>query len=414
MGLARWLGFTDRTKDAPEGRTLTSASVPWAQDGWQPFNRVGPLDSPLATATPQRALSLGAVYAAVRLIAQSVSTLPVKAYRRDGDGRTPMPSLPPLFDQLVSAGELVPWLHRCVTSLALRGNAYGLKVNLDGYGYPTQVEWLDPTLVTSDPRPGKSGWLHNGREVPRDQMVHIPLFALPGHKVGFSPIAAFAQTLGVGLSAQNYAGDWFAAGGFPPGTFRNEVKTVTPEEAEAIKARLLSAIRTHAPLVHGSDWKYEPISVPPEEAQFIQTMKLTTNQVAAIYGIPPEMIGGESGSSMTYANVEQQQINFVMFTLRPWLVTLEAAFSAWLPNRQYVKFNSDALIRADLKTRWEVNQIRLTTGAASVDEIRAQEDQPPLPDGQGQSYNIPAAAAPAGGAGSNPGGVMPTPLRRVQ
>jgi HK97 family phage portal protein len=106
-------------------------------------------------------------------------------------------------------------------------------------------------------------------------------------------------------------------------------------------------------------------------------MKMTTNQIAAVYGIPPEMIGGESGSSMTYANVEQQSTNFVMFTLRPYLVLLETVFSSLLPDRQYVKFNSDALIRADLATRWNVNKIRVEMGAASIDEIRIQEDQAP-------------------------------------
>jgi HK97 family phage portal protein len=160
--------------------------------------------------------------------------------------------------------------------------------------------------------------------------------------------------------------------------------------------------------VYGKDWTYNAISVPPEEAQFVETMKLTTNTVASVYGIPPEMIGGESGSSMTYANVEQQQINFVMFTLRPWLVLLETAFSALLPDRQYVKFNSDALIRADLKTRWEVNQIRVDMGAANIDEIRAQEDEPPLPNGQGQQYG-PRTPLPAS---NTPGDV--TPMRRVQ
>jgi phage portal protein BeeE len=114
---------------------------------------------------------------------------------------------------------------------------------------------------------------------------------------------------------------------------------------------------------------------------------------------------------MTYANVEQQQINFVMFTLRPWLVVLEHAFSALLPDRQYVKFNSDALIRADLKTRWEVNQIRLNLGAANVDEIRAQEDEPPLPNGQGQKYG--SAAQPLPAADNTPASGV-TPIRRVQ
>jgi phage portal protein BeeE len=114
---------------------------------------------------------------------------------------------------------------------------------------------------------------------------------------------------------------------------------------------------------------------------------------------------------MTYANVEQQQINFVMFTLRPWLVLLESSFSALLPDRQYVKFNSDALIRADLKTRWEVNQIRLNVGAANVDEIRAQEDEPPLPNGQGQKYG--PAALPTAPAINNPSQEGATPIRRI-
>jgi HK97 family phage portal protein len=397
----------------PEERTITPDALPWLE--CVPFNMVPPLES-TGTISASRALSLSSVYAAIRLLAQSISTLPLKAYRRAGDDRVPMASLPQLFAQLVTDGQLVPWLHRCVTSLGLRGNAYGLIVSRDGFQYPTAIEWLDPSKVLVDDRQGKSGWLYDGREIPREGLVHIPLFAMPGQRCGLSPLAAFAQTLGIGLQAQTYASDWFAAGGFPPGTFRNEEAVVGQEEAEAIKARVVSAIRTHTPLVHGKDWKYDPISVPPEEAQFVETMKMTTNTIASVYGIPPEMIGGESGSSMTYANVEQQQINFVMFTLRPWLVALESAFSALLPDRQYVKFNSDALIRADLKTRWEVNQIRLTVGASSIDEIRAQEEQPPLPNGQGQSYGPPPAFAPPPAlAPANPtttGDV--TPMRRVR
>jgi HK97 family phage portal protein len=389
---------------------LTGASVPWAEP-FTPFNQIPSLPLTATNVSNATALSLGSVFAANRLLAQSISTLPLKAYRRVGDGRQPMGSLPVLFDSMVTDGTLVPWLYRCVTSLGLRGNAYGLIVSRDGYGFPTQIEWLDPAVVSVDSRPGKTGWLWNGREVARDELVHIPLFALAGHRIGQSPIASYAQTLGVGLQAQSYASDWFAGGGFPPGTFQNSEKVVGQEEADAIKARVVAAVRTRSPLVYGKDWSYNPISVPPEEAQFVETMKMTTNQIAAIYGIPPEMIGGESGSSMTYANVEQQQINFVMFTLRPWLVLLESSFSALLPDRQYVKFNSDALIRADLKTRWEVNQIRLNVGAANVDEIRAQEDEPPLPNGQGQKYG--PAALPTAPAINNPSQEGATPIRRI-
>lgn len=396
MGWRSFFGFAEK-------RAITS--VPW-QDSL-PFNRMPGLNFS-AEVSAQRALSLGSVYAANRLLAQSISTLPVKSYRRVGDARVPMSSLPQLFDQLVTDGQLVPWLHRCVVSLGLRGNAYGLVISRDGFGFPTVVDWLNPSDVAADERPDRSGWLVKGREVPREDVVHIPLFAMPGQRIGLSPIASFATTLGVGLQAQAYADDWFAAGGFPPGTFKNTEQTVSSAQADEIKGRLRVAIQTRAPLVYGRDWDYSAVSVPPEEAQFVETMKMTTNQIAAIYGIPPEMIGGESGSSMTYANVEQQQINFVMFTLRPWLVVLESAFSALLPDRQYIKFNSDALIRADLKTRWEVNQIRVAMGAANIDEIRVQEDQPPLPDGQGQKYG-PAAIQNPPQDQANPA----APLRRI-
>ena len=394
-----WLGL-------PERRSLTPSTMPWLSDS-VPFN-MGPTLASSTAVSQTRALQLASVYSANRLLAQSVSTLPLKAYRRGTEARIPMANLPALFDELVTYGELVPWLHRCTVSLGLRGNAYGYKVRRDGFGFPTLVEWLDPTTIVPDERVGKTGWLVNGVEVAREDIVHIPLFPLAGQRVSPSPIASFAATLGVGLQAQSYASDWFANGGFPPGTFKNQQVVIDPEDAAVIKSRLVQSIRDRAPLVYGKDWDYNAITVPPEEAQFIETMKMTTNQIAAIYGIPPEMIGGESGSSMTYANVEQQQINFVMFTLRPWLVILEHAFSALLPDRQYVRFNADALIRADLKTRWEVNKIRVDMGESNVDEIRTQEDKPPLPNGQGQKYGQtapPPAIEP-------PGDV--TPIRRVQ
>lgn len=401
MGWRSWLGF-------PEKRAITS--VPWQNA--VPFNLMPPTD--YDSGSQAQALSLSSVYSANRLLAQSISTLPVKAYRRVGEDRAPLSKLPQLFDNLTNDGQLVPWLHKCVVSLGLRGNAYGWVISRDGFGYPTQIEWLHPNRVAPDDRPGVvGGWLVDGRAVSREDVVHIPLFAMPGERLGLSPIASFALTLGVGLKAQSYASDWFNAGGFPPGTFKNTEQTVNPAQAAEIKARLGNAIRSNEPLVFGRDWEYSAVTVPPEEAQFVQTIKMTTNQIAAVYGIPPEMIGGESGSSMTYANVEQQSTNFVMFTLRPWLVLLETVFSSLLPDRQYVKFNSDALIRADLATRWNVNKIRVEMGAASIDEIRIQEDQPPLPNGQGAEFKAktPEITAQPQTAQDE---AQPAPLRRIQ
>jgi HK97 family phage portal protein len=230
--------------------------------------------------------------------------------------------------------------------------------------------------------------------IPREDLLHIPWFTLPGRIEGLSPIGAYQATVEQGLAAQDYSTSWFASGGIPPGTFKNAEQTIEQAEADEIKARLVNAIRTREPIVYGRDWDFNPITVPPGESQFVETLKLTATQVAAIYGIWPEMIGGESGSSMTYANVEGRQLDFAMLCLRPWLVKLESALSPLLPGLQYVRFQIDAMIRADLRTRHEVYAIDRKIGLRSIDEMRALEDLEPLPGGKGSDPS-PLAAAPS-------------------
>jgi HK97 family phage portal protein len=364
-------------------------SVPWD---------VGGPTRPAAV-TPDQALSLIPVFAAVRLLASQVASLPLQAYRKTGDSRMKIPA-PSLFVNPSVQGTLYDWLHRAVTSLALRGNAYGLITQRDRDQYPTMVEWLHPDDVFVDDRaasgPGSFAnpiWYWCGRVIPAEDLIHIPWFTVPGRVLGLSPIGACAVTVSTGISAQNYTSDWFDNGALPPGEFRNTEKKVDQTEADIISARLNNAIRRRKPLVYGSDWEYKPISVSAHEAKFVETLKMNATQIAAVYGIPPEMIGGETGSSLTYATVEQNSLNFLKFTLRPWLELLEAAFFQLSPRPQYVKFNIDALLRSDLTTRMGSYQIARNIGLNSIDEIRALEDEPPLPGGQGQSYAPLAAAA---------------------
>jgi HK97 family phage portal protein len=192
--------------------------------------------------------------------------------------------------------------------------------------------------------------------------------------------------MGVGLYAQSFGYDYFANGGHPPGTFRNTTQDIVDQgAAAAIKARVGAAIRTREPLVYGKDWEYTPLSVSPAEAQFLETIRATATQVATIYSIPAEMIGGDTGRSMTYATVELNSIQYVQWAVRPWLATIEAALSALLPERQYVKFNADALIRTDTKTRYEVYEIARKIGLQSQNEQRRLEDLPAVPGGDDHS-----------------------------
>lgn len=373
----RWVGAAGK-------RAITS--LPWAAGGPRS-----------TTVNAERALSLVPVFACVRILADSVASLPLQTYRKLGDRREPQSFIPPLLFAPAARDNLFQWIHKCVVSLALRGNAYGLIVARDDFGYPTMIEWLHPDEVYVDesrPTLPLYSWL--GHQVPAEDIVHIPWMVQPGRVVGLSPVAAFAATIGVGLSATQYGGSWFDNGGTPPATMKNTAKTLEPGQAEVVSDRLMARIRAGKPLVYGSDWEFTALKVTPEESQFIETMRLNATQIAAIYGVPPEMVGGESGGSMTYANVEQQSINLVTITLRPWLVRLESVLSGLLSGRQFVRFNVDAMIRTDLLSRYQAHQIALTSGWRNADEVRALEDLPPLPDGAGQVFKplIPPPPAP--------------------
>lgn len=356
-----------------------------------------------------RALTLTPVFAANRHIGDTISTLPLQPYRKVGAARQPMESLPQLFRIMAEEGTLNDWLYEAISSLVLRGNAVGLVTARDGMGFPTVIVWLPMHEVhVDDQNPVRPVWYWRGRRLDPTEIVHIPWVKVPGRTLGLSPIENYALTVSSGIQAQQYGNDWFAAGGVPPGKMKNSAKKITQSESDEIKNRLVSSIRSRKPLVYGADWDYEPIVIPPEQAQFIQTMKLTANQIAAIYGIDPVEIGGEAANSLTYANEEARQTRR-MQDLRAWMVRLETKFSSWLPDRQYVRFNADATVRADLRTRHEVYRIDREIGLMSVDDIRALEDLPPLPNGAGASYTPLSAASNAGVADSQG---PPDPARR--
>lgn len=366
-----------------ESRSIDS--VPWDHGG-------NPNSSSM---TQDRALRLAPVFAANRHLVDNIATLPLKPYRRAGDNRQPMAALPTLFQFLDEAGTLPDWLSRAVLSLAIHGNAIGIITNEDRFGYPTGVVWRPRKEfdVDDDSSPSRPQWYWNGRKIDTDQVVHIPWMTVPGKTLGLSPLEAFALSVDAGIKSQEYGNGWFDAGGIPPGTFKNSAKTVDQKEASLIKARLVRSIKTREPIVYGSDWDFNPITIPPQQAQFVETQKLTANQIASIYGIAPEEVGGEAANSLTYANEEMRQTTR-MHNLRPWFTRLEVGFSKLLPEPEYVKFAADAVVRADIKARHEVYRIARDIGLLSINEIRALEEKQPLPQG-GDDYTPLAKKDPA-------------------
>ncbi|MEU0369099.1 phage portal protein [Streptomyces sp. NPDC006283] len=377
-------------------RAITS--LPWGSGG-----------SLTNFASPERALALIPLFACVRILADSIASLPVQTYRKNGASREMLTFVPSLLFQPAARDNLFEWLHKLVVSMALRGNAYGLITARDDFGFPTSIEWLNPDDVWVDEsRPTLPVFYWQGQEVPREQIVHIPWVVLPGQVVGLSPVQHFARTIGVGLSATEYGLSWFDNGGTPPWTLKNGSKALSPDEADEISDRLSARVRARKPLVYGSDWDFAALQVNPEESQFIETMRLNASQIAAIYGVPPEKVGGDTGGSMTYSTVELNRIDFADTTLLPWLVRIESKLSALMPGREFVRFNVDATIRTDTLSRYQAHAIALTNGWRNRDEIRALEDLPPLPDGQGRTY-MPVALLAADPAPAPPAPAEPDP-----
>jgi hypothetical protein len=135
--------------------------------------------------------------------------------------------------------------------------------------------------------------------------------------------------------------------------------------------------------VYGRDWDYHPVTVPPSEAQFLEAMQMNATQLAAVYGLPPDRVGGKRGDSLTYSTVQQGALQIIE-ALRPWIVRLETAFFKLVPQNRLVRFNSDALLKTDLAERANIYRTWREIGFMPIDEMRDTEDLEPLPHSIGK------------------------------
>jgi HK97 family phage portal protein len=317
------------------------------------------------------------VWASVSLIAGSISTLPLAAYR-DGE-RDPLPALPPLLRTPSAGWSLPDFLYATLQSLLVRGNAYGLIVDRAGAGLlPAQVELLDPNRVQVHAPVGPVEYRVDGQRVETSSIWHVRAFTAPGQVLGLSPVAHARQAIGLGLGAERYAARFFGESGIPSGVLTKE-QDIKQERADQLKARWREAHTAHRDIaVLGNGAKFQAVTIPPEEAQFLETTRANVATIARYFGVQPELIGGESGGSLTYANVEQRALDFLTFGLRPWLVRLEVALSALLSSTTTVKFNAAALVRTDLLTRYQAHESAIRAGWKLRSEVRELEDLAPV------------------------------------
>jgi HK97 family phage portal protein len=353
-----------------------------------------------AVASVSRALSLVPVFGAARTLGDDIASLTPVLYTLNSQGIPVRQPTPSLFAQPSIHGTLYDWLFRAVVSMALQGDAIGLVTARDYYGWPTMVEWLNPEQVaTQDGKlygPGSymnPMWWWWGRPIDPRELIHIPWFTMPYRVRGLSPIGAYQLTTDIGISAKEYHGNWFGQGGVPPGTLKNNQKTFDHTEGEKLANKLVARLQSRKPLVYGVDWDYTPIAIKPNEAQFVETMRLTATDIAVIYGLPPQRLGGSTGESMTYSTVELNNIDYLTHSLRPWLRRLEYVLTACFPRNYFVRFDTDEMMLLDAKTRAEVDSTSLgfqNAGWKDRDEVRTTYSLPP----QGKPNVVPPQPDP--------------------
>ena len=352
--------------------------------------------------TPEKALTVDAMWSSVNLLASVVANLPVDVFRGSGTNKTPVNPAPAFISSpslLVTRRE---WVYQAMVSLLLRGNAYGM-VTEWAVEKPRTVEWLDPATVKVTQKSSLRAPTYsvNNEEIPASQLIHLRAFVKPGSAVGMSPVQYRAETLGISLAAREYGAGFYAGGGHPTAIFANTNQTVSAGDAKIVKERFREVIANkREALVTGSDWKYTPIQVSPQEADFVASMGYSDAQIARMYGPGlAEVLGYQTGgSSLTYTNRVDRSLDLLTYTVLPWVSKFDDFYTSAIPKPQTARTNVNALLRADPKTRMDMFRTAREIGFYNIDEERSLEDLPPLPDGLGQDYTPLKSASPNGSA----------------
>lgn len=317
-------------------------------------------------------------YAATTGIADDVAVTPWAGYRSGPDGvGVKMSPKPPLLDDPGIGLDFIPWMSQALMSALMHGFAFGLIVTRKA-GWPHKVAWVKPSKVHIDEAGRIPVFSVNGKVVLPGDYIYVPGPTVPGSIRGLSPVALFRLQLGKSKLAQKYASEFFDRGIMPPGVLKNTARTLDGGAVQVAKDRFKAAVSGRDIFVTGSDWDWTALSIPNDDAVFLETIKASATEIAAIFRVAPEDIGGETGSSMTYSTVELNELKRQRRALLPWVRRFEEAFTRVSPRPQYVKANLDALVRVDLTARTNALVARLKAGIDTLPEVRVLEDKAPL------------------------------------
>ena len=357
--------------------------------------------------TERSAMQMTAVYCCVRILSEAVASLPLQFYRYTDDGGKEKAVEHPLYFLLHDEPnpEMTSFIFRetLMTHLLLWGNAYS-QIIRNGKGevvalYPLMPDrmkvdrdehgrlYYEYTVYDSDDVDGRKGTNKVGRTVRLQlhDVLHIPGLGFDG-LVGYSPIAMAKNAIGLAVACDEYGASFFANGASPSAVLEHPGVIKNPERLRTAWQQAYGSGNSHKVAVLEEGTKYTPISIPNNEAQFLETRKFQIEEIARLYRVPLHMIGDLDHA--TFSNVEHLSLDFVKYSLDPWLVRWEQAMQKALlseseKGRYFIKFNVEGLLRGDYASRMQGYATARQNGWMSTNDIRELEDMNQVPAEEG-------------------------------
>lgn len=398
-----------RSRDKPQNRTVGS-SFSFFMGGstsGKPVNE-------------RSAMQMTAVYSCVRILAEAIAGLPLHLYRYNENGSKEKAIDHPLYRLLHDEPnpEMSSFVFRetLMTHLLLWGNAYA-QIIRNGKGEVIALYPLMPNKMTVDrdengqlyytyQRASEEAHTMEGTSVrlkPYD-VLHIPGLGFDG-LVGYSPIAMAKNAIGMAIACEEFGAKFFANGAAPSGVLEHPGTLKDPKRVrDAWQSQFGGSSNSGKVAVLEEGMKYTPISISPEQAQFLETRKFQINEIARIFRVPPHMVGDLEKSS--FSNIEQQSLEFVKYTLDPWVIRWEqsmqrALFTTDEKSEFFIKFNLEGLLRGDYQSRMNGYAIARQNGWMSTNDIRELENLDLIPDELGGNlYLINGNMLPLANAGA--------------
>ena len=374
--------------------------IPWGDSTPPPPGAASSYGGPISE---QAALQVAAVYGSIGVLCDSMATLPIDLFNSlDPARRRRLPPSQLLRQPYVEISRQ-DWVVQYTASLGLRGNFYGQVIERDEDHYPTQIKPIHPDQarvrrITSGRGTGRVEYRFNGEVVPLDDVFHVRYLSMPGMLVGLNPIEYLRVTLGLARAQDSYGAAYFENSANPAGQIVVP-EDLDPEETIALARSWLASHqgtgRAHLPAVLTGGAEFKPISITPEDSQFLESRQFTQTQISGmIFRVPPHMVGIVDRSTSWGRGIEQQERGYVTHTLSGYISRYEEAMTAIHPREQYVRFDLSERLRGATLERYQAWSLGIASGFLCQDDARAAEHLPPLPDGLGRTFLMPINSEP--------------------